>query len=1411
MSKINRFPELTKEYNSKYQIVLKSMNVGTWEWDIVNDQLVFDDRWAEIIGYRKDELLPATSELWKSLLHKDDVTNTLDQLELHFRNKTDFYHIEFRIKHKNGHWIWVLSKGQVTESDLNGNPLKMFGAHIDITDAKTQEKIKLNTQYNDLIENAPFPIIISNAKNGKLMYGNKRAKNQFGFSGDEGVGLQTADFYVNLKDRDFFLSEMSSKGHVYDFEVQLYNYHKQKYWALISASFTLYEEQFSILITINDISERKEAELELNIERDKYRLLADSMADVIMVFNSRDFKFKYISPSILDLRGYTVDEAMEQTFDSIIDSKNQHHIISNLKKDLEYFVLNPFENKSYICEYQEYHKNGSLIWVETSYRFKYNENNEVEVISTHRNIEERKRIEARIEYLNLYDAQTGLLNKTAFRLYEEEWKRKGNPNYKYSIIYIDIDQFSKLNDSLGHHIGDKIIVDIANKLKNIVGSRGDIYHVDGDEFIIVFYDDNYDHTLNLSKLISKTISQQLVIEEVSYLLTTSIGFAYSETNEDVSKVLKKASIALANAKLSRNTIVGYNDDFAKKISRESILEHDLHYAIDRNELEIYLQPIYDVDKGKVQHAEALIRWNHPDLGLVSPIDFIPIAERTRLILPITDWVIHKVCSILSHWNQYANPLTISINISFVTIDNRGDELYSYIRREILSSGIKPESLKLEITETSLMQDSAEVIRVFIQLKELGIHLALDDFGTGYSSFGYLKALPLDIVKIDRSLIRNIEWDTKSRMIVESMITVLHGLNLRVVVEGVETKGQFDILYSMKVDSIQGFLFSKPLTESQFKSYYEDVKNIENLPIKYQGYDDSESVHFWRNEWNSGHPTIDDQHRVLMKLASDLERSAMLNQDKNLLLIQIKRIIKEIEIHFEEEEAILKIKAYPEYKNHQNIHQKLLNKLAKLWSLFNDNQIDIFAFVRFVVKDVIWDHFVKEDVNFFPYVTTLKSNQPINYIPTYNLNDNNEDSFEFRDLLAQNLNLQALLADITKIFINVNLIDFESKVNESLKRCANQVDADRVYIFKYDWFNKDCSNTYEWCKEGIQAQINELQNVPIEFIPDWVNAHLMGETIYIPDVMDLEMDSNLREILEPQDIKSLLTVPMMVDNVCYGFIGFDSVRAKRAYSDFEISILKEVSNVFLVALKRKEVEEKLIEEKEFFKLTVSTLNEALIITNEDYLVTYVNSFAEKILNRFLLDIRGKDIRTVFNPIELTNSVDLRIDWEKIQNESSKYVIDRNVGFKQKDGSFTFIEGTVSPINTNNQVFKGLLIHFRDVTQNFEALEQIEAFLNVNLEMLCVADFDGHFIRVNRIFTEVLGYSIQELEGKYFLDLVHPDDIELTLKFIQEFSNNGEIQVMSNRYRTAHGEYIRLDWNVQKGFGRYLYASAKVNND
>jgi len=227
-----------------------------------------------------------------------------------------------------------------------------------------------------------------------------------------------------------------------------------------------------------------------------------------------------------------------------------------------------------------------------------------------------------------------------------------------------------------------------------------------------------------------------------------------------------------------------------------------------------------MNKGLINHAEALIRWNHPYLGRISPVDFIPIAEKTKLIIPITDWVIGKVCNTIRGWEEIGlREMTVSVNISLLSFENRGTELVDSVAGGISRAGIKPARVKLEITESILIRDTEEIVSVFYDLKKIGVKLALDDFGTGYSSFGCMKDLPLDIIKLDRSLISNMVTDEREQMMAESMITIIHGLGIQVVAEGVETAEQLEFLKKFGCDFIQGYLFSRPLSADDFEEYY----------------------------------------------------------------------------------------------------------------------------------------------------------------------------------------------------------------------------------------------------------------------------------------------------------------------------------------------------------------------------------------------------------------------------------------------------------------------------------------------------------------------------------------------------------------------------------------------------------------
>lgn len=437
--------------------------------------------------------------------------------------------------------------------------------------------------------------------------------------------------------------------------------------------------------------------------------------------------------------------------------------------------------------------------------------------------EQSKQDELRFAYL--HDKLTGLMNRNALRTLTNNLDNVSLIERLNSVLLINLDNFHIVNDVLGVSAGDRIIFDISQKIQEVTQNVGSVYRNEGDEFIILV--DSIDPVAinKLAKRLLLAISEKVMISNRLFLITASIGIGLGRPEQTITQTIKNADTALYIAKKRKNTFVTFSAEMDKSRLRATELEEDLRLALDENQLELYFQPIFNLRTQKFDQAEALLRWNHPVYGQISPGEFIPIAETTKLILPITDWVIREACTKIAEWDSLKiEGVGIGVNLSFISFENRGDELVLYIAKMLQETGINPGKLKLEITESTLIHDTAEVIRTFRNLKKLGVNLVLDDFGTGYSTFGYLKDLPLDIVKIDRSLITNLESVKKEQMILESLITIIHGLELEVVVEGVEREAQLGLLLKNDCDYMQGFYFSKPLPAAEFVNFIVDTMN-----------------------------------------------------------------------------------------------------------------------------------------------------------------------------------------------------------------------------------------------------------------------------------------------------------------------------------------------------------------------------------------------------------------------------------------------------------------------------------------------------------------------------------------------------------------------------------------------------------
>jgi diguanylate cyclase (GGDEF)-like protein len=393
-------------------------------------------------------------------------------------------------------------------------------------------------------------------------------------------------------------------------------------------------------------------------------------------------------------------------------------------------------------------------------------------------------------------------------------------NRGIAVMFIDIDRFKVINDSLGHSAGDRMLQDCARRLTECLRESDTIARLGGDEFVVMI--ENFTAPRDAIVVAQKVLvgmAKPFFVDGQEFLVSASIGIStFPDDGADAETLLKNADIAMYRAKdLGRNNYQFYSAQMNKHTFERLAMESSLRRAVERNEFLLHYQPKLDLRTGAIAGVEALVRWQHPDWGMVSPAQFIPLAEETGLIVQIGEWVLRTACEQSRKWREEGIPaLRIAVNLSARQFAQK--TLLRDVGRIIAESGLTPESLELEITESLVMHNPEQATQTLEELKAMGISLSIDDFGTGYSSLSYLKRFPLDCVKIDRSFIKDIPVDADDMAITKGVIALGHSLRLKVVAEGVETAEQLDFLRANDCDELQGFFFSKPLPSEEVTTF-----------------------------------------------------------------------------------------------------------------------------------------------------------------------------------------------------------------------------------------------------------------------------------------------------------------------------------------------------------------------------------------------------------------------------------------------------------------------------------------------------------------------------------------------------------------------------------------------------------------
>jgi diguanylate cyclase (GGDEF)-like protein len=440
----------------------------------------------------------------------------------------------------------------------------------------------------------------------------------------------------------------------------------------------------------------------------------------------------------------------------------------------------------------------------------------------------RERFERELDYRANYDVVTGLANRSLFqdRLTQAAW-HAARAGRLVAVLLINLDRFKAINDSLGHDAGDALLKHVGQRLAASLRDGDTVARLAGDEFAVALSDvAKAEDVTSVAHKMLRAVTQPLALDGREVYTSASMGISlHPKDGEDAESVLKNAGAALSSAKsLGGNTFRFYAPEMNERAFARFALEADLHRALERGELLLHFQPKVSLSSGEVSGAEALVRWHHPELGLIPPGDFIPLAEETGLIQPLGEWVIDNACEQMRSWLDAGLPVPpVAVNLSARQFHQ--ENLARMIKQSLRVNSLEANLLELEITESTVMRDVGAAVTTLAELKAIGVKLSLDDFGTGYSSLGYLKRFPIDRLKIDQSFVRDVTTDPDDAAICLAVIGLAHNLKLTVTAEGVETEGQMDYLRRHGCDEMQGYLFSRPLPAEEFARLLAEKKTL----------------------------------------------------------------------------------------------------------------------------------------------------------------------------------------------------------------------------------------------------------------------------------------------------------------------------------------------------------------------------------------------------------------------------------------------------------------------------------------------------------------------------------------------------------------------------------------------------------